>query len=216
MKTNTNATIHIGANDGQEAQGYFQKNIPVLWIEADPNVFLRLQKTIEAFDNQKALCALVTDKDDVEYDFLRDQNNCGQSSSIFDFHLHKKMFPKVIMGESLKLTGKTLPTILKENRIDIKDYKHINMDVEGAELLVLKGLGRDLYNFETITLEASDFEARKGQPFLKDIEEFMHWNSFVKTSQRKIHQADGVNVVNIEEGNYYEVSYKNNLCKTNF
>jgi len=208
--------IHIGANDGQEAKRYFNNNGHVLWIEADPNVFLRLEKTIKDFSNQKALCALVTDKDGVEYDFLRDQNNCGQSSSIFDFHLHKKMFPKVIMGESLKLTGKTLPTILKENYIDIKDYKHINMDVEGAELLVLKGLGSDLYNFETITLEASDFEARKGQPFLKDIEEFMHWNSFVKTSQRKIHQADGVNVVNIEEGNYYEVSYKNNLCKTNF
>jgi FkbM family methyltransferase len=203
-------TIHIGANDGQEAQGYFQKNIPVLWIEADPKVFLRLEKTIKDFSNQKALCALVTDKDDVEYDFLCDQNNCGQSSSIFDFHLHKKMFPKVIMGESLKLLGKTLPTILKENHIDIKDYKHINMDVEGAELLVLKGIGSELCNFETITLEASDFEARKGQPLLKDIEEFMHLNNFVKTNQRKIHHADGVNVIDIKEGSYYEVTYKKN------
>lgn len=205
-----NGIVHIGANDGQEAQGYFQKNISVLWIEADPNVFLRLEKTIKNFNNQKALCALVADKDDVEYNFLRDQNNCGQSSSIFDFHLHKKMFPNVVMGESIKLIGKTLPTILKENHINIEEYSIINMDVEGAELLVLKGAVNVLHHFDTITLEASDFESRIGQPMLYEIDSFMKLNGFNKYNQRKIHHPDNKNVFEISEGNYYEVTYKKN------
>lgn len=39
----------------------------------------------------------------------------------------------------------------------------------------------------------------------------MHLNNFVKVNQRKIHHADGVNVIDIEEGRYYEVTFKNNI-----
>jgi FkbM family methyltransferase len=200
--------IHIGANGGQEADAYYNSGNNVIWIEASPFVMPTLLNRIAKYENQKAIQALVTDKDGIEYDFLCDKNNAGQSSSLFDFHLHTKMFPKVVMGESIKLIGKTLPTILKENNINLEEYKHINMDVEGAELLVLKGTVDILNNFETIILEATDFESRVGQPFLKDIDEFMSSHNFVASNKRKIHHADGVNVVSIEEGNYYEVTYK--------
>jgi len=205
----SNGIIHIGANGGQESDMYYNGGNKVIWIEASPFVMPTLLDRIAKYENQKAIQALVTDKDGIEYDFLCDKNNAGQSSSLFDFHLHRKMFLKVVMGESIKLIGKTLPTILRENNINIEEYKHINMDVEGAELLVLKGAINILNNFERIILEASDFESRVGQPFLKDIEEFMSAHNFVKTEQRKIHHADGVNVVSIEEGSYYEVTYKN-------
>jgi FkbM family methyltransferase len=203
--------IHIGANHGQESDSYYNRygNPKVIFIEADPKVFLKLHENLSKYPNQIAIQALVADKDNVEWDFLCDKNNAGQSSSLFDFHLHKKMFPNVVMGESIKLIGKTLPTILKENNIDIKDYKHINMDVEGAELLVLKGIGSDLRNFETITLEASDFESRFGQPLLKEIDKYMFAAEFTKLNQRKIHHPDGKNVFEISDGSYYEVTYAN-------
>jgi FkbM family methyltransferase len=213
----SNGIIHVGANGGQESDLYYNRGNPkVIFIEASPFVMPHLINRISKYPNQIAIQALVTDKDGGEYDFLCDKNNAGQSSSLFDFHLHTKMFPKVVMGESVKLIGKTLPTLLKENNINLEEYKHINMDVEGAELLVLKGAVDILNNFETIILEASDFEARKGQPFLKDIEEFMSNHNFVNTNQFKIHGADGVNVVDIEEGNFYEVYYtRADLVKNN-
>jgi FkbM family methyltransferase len=203
-----NGIIHIGANDGQESGLYHRQGYSkVLFIEAYPKKIPALLNTISKYENQKCINALVTDEDDKECEFFYDSNNAGQSCSLFDFHLHKKMFPKVVMGGSIKLMGKTLPTILKENNINLEEYKHINMDVEGAELLVLKGASSILHNFETIILEASDFESRIGQPFLKDIDEFMTSHNFVASNKRKIHHADGVNVVSIEEGSYYEVTY---------
>jgi FkbM family methyltransferase len=204
----SNGIIHIGANGGQESDRYYNEgNRKVIFIEAHPGILPRLIDRISKYENQKAIQALVTDVDGKEYDFFYDNNNAGQSCSLFDFHLHKKMFPRVTMAGTIKLIGKTLPTILKENNINIEEYRHINMDVEGAELLVLKGASSILHNFETIILEASDFESRIGQPFLKDIDEFMSSHSFVASNKRKIHHADGVNVINIEEGNYYEVTY---------
>jgi FkbM family methyltransferase len=200
--------IHIGANGGQESDMYYrQGNRKVVFIEASPFVMPTLLNRISKYKNQIAIQALVIDKDGIECDFLCDKNNAGQSSSLFDFHLHKKMFPKVVMGECIKLIGKTLPTILKENNINLDEYKHINMDVEGAELLVLKGAVDILNNFETIILEVSDFESRNGQPLFKDIEDFMSLHNFIKLNQRKIHHADGINVIEIEEGSYYEVTY---------
>jgi FkbM family methyltransferase len=206
-----NGIIHIGANGGQESDMYYNNNNPkVIFIEASPFVMPTLLNRIEKYKNQIAIQALVTDKDGIEYDFLCDKNNAGQSSSLFDFHLHKKMFPNVIMGESIKLIGKTLPSILKENYINIEEYSIINMDVEGAELLVLKGAVDILHKFDTITLEASDFESRIGQPKLHEIDDFMTLNGFDKHKQRKIHHPDSKNVFEISEGNYYEVTYKKN------
>ena len=118
--------IHIGANEGQESDMYYNKGNPkVIFIEAHPGILPRLIDRISKYENQKAIQALVTDVDGKEYDFFYDKNNAGQSCSLFDFHLHKKMFPRVTMAGTIKLIGKTLPTILKENNIKFKFNKVI-------------------------------------------------------------------------------------------
>jgi FkbM family methyltransferase len=196
--------IHIGANHGQEAVGYYSRGCAVLWIEAHPEIFPELEQHIKEFENQKAIQALVVDRDGVEYRF-----HCGgQSSSIFDFNLHKKKFPKVKMTKTISIQGESLPTILAKNKIDIKNYETLVMDVEGAELLVLKGAVAILSNFKTIILEACDFESRYGQPLLSEIDDFMSKNHFIKSHQRKIFDPDGENVFKIDEGDYYEVCYE--------
>jgi putative component of toxin-antitoxin plasmid stabilization module len=73
--------IHVGANIGQECQTYAQNNLDVLWIEPIPDIFERLTKNIACYPKQKAVNALVTDKDGEEYAF-NISSNYGNSSSI--------------------------------------------------------------------------------------------------------------------------------------
>ena len=80
--------IHIGANGGQEADTYYNRGNNVIWIEASPFVMPTLLNRIAKYENQKAIQVLVIDRDGIECDFLCDKNNAGQSSSLFDFHLH--------------------------------------------------------------------------------------------------------------------------------
>src|SRR5262245_63919006 len=84
--------VHIGANTGQERDIYY--DLPVLWVEPLEEAFTALQKNIAGYPKQQAYRYLLTDKDGIEYDFGV-ANNGGQSSSIFDFHLHKEIWPQV-------------------------------------------------------------------------------------------------------------------------
>ncbi len=60
-------------------------------------------------------------------------------------------------------------------RIDL-----VHMDVQGAEMMVLKGAGRELDLISNIWLEVSNVSLYTGQPLQKDIEAFLNAKGFVK------------------------------------
>jgi FkbM family methyltransferase len=70
----------------------------------------------------------------------------------------------------------TLNTFLIENKINEVDFIH--MDVQGAEMKVLRGAKDYLAKIKTIWLEVSNVELYKEQPFRIDIECFMNENNF--------------------------------------
>jgi hypothetical protein len=109
--------IHVGANTGQERDLYGYYGLDVLWVEPLPDAFAALQRNLRGFASQTALQALVTDTDDMEYDF-HVADNGGQSSSIFDLGAHKEIWPRVTYTGSLRIRGVTLPTLLGREGID--------------------------------------------------------------------------------------------------
>ncbi len=52
------------------------------------------------------------------------------------------------------------------------------MDVQGAELMVLEGLGAVLDHVEAVWLEVERVELYKGQPLVDDVHEFLCKNGF--------------------------------------
>src|SRR5689334_3816241 len=130
--------IHVGANAGQERALYERQGLDVLWIEPIPEVFAALRANIAAFPRQRALQALVTDRDDHDYEF-HVANNAGESSSILELKQHKDVWPKVAFTASIKLRSVTLPTLLAREGVDITRYDALVMDTQGSELLVLQG-----------------------------------------------------------------------------
>src|SRR5262245_39160733 len=55
--------IHIGASWGQERDIYAAAGLPVIWIEAIPEMFEELQRNIEGYPDQRAFNYLLTDRD---------------------------------------------------------------------------------------------------------------------------------------------------------
>src|SRR5262245_3416467 len=129
--------IHVGASYGQERDLYADAGLPVVWIEADPNILEALQSNLVGrYANQKAIGCLVTDENDTEYVF-NISNNSGFSSSIFPLGLHKEVWPNVSYSRQITLKSKTLTAALQNE--DLTQYNTLILDVQGAELKVLQG-----------------------------------------------------------------------------
>jgi FkbM family methyltransferase len=151
--------IHAGANTGQERDIYAAHNLDVLWLEPIPQVFEVLSENIRDLPRQRAIQALVTDKDGETYDF-HVATNGGASSSILDLDLHRDIWPDVTYDHRLILQSHTLDTLLQVHSIDPAGYDALVMDTQGSELLVLKGSTRLLPRIKFIKTEAADFQGR--------------------------------------------------------
>jgi 2-O-methyltransferase len=193
--------VHVGANIGDERKLYRAHGLSVIWVEPIPEVFNRLSARIQGFKNQKALQALVTDVDDKEYRFYI-SNNYGASSSILKLKHHKDVWPNVNHTTSILLKSVTLATLFKREQIDASKYQALIMDVQGAELFVLRGSIPILNNFKFIKTEVSDFESYEGCCQLSDVNDFMIERGYKELSRNKFASRT-------EGGGYFDIVYKN-------
>ena len=192
--------IHVGANIGQERALYERRGLDVLWVEPIPGVFATLLKNLADYPRQRALQALVTNRDDHEYEF-HVANNAGESSSILELTQHKEVWPKVAFTESIRLRSVTLPTLLAREGVDIMRYDTLVMDTQGSELLVLEGAESLLPGFAYIKTEVPDFEAYEGCAQLADLAAFMAARGFGELVRNRFaSRAAG--------GHYYDVVYR--------
>ncbi|GEM_PF-414712 len=169
--------IHVGASYGQERDIYAAKGLPVIWIEAIPTVFDQLQVNIAGYPNQRALNYLITNADGLTYDF-HISNNDGFSSSIFELQEHKRVWPDVNYTGSIRLQSATLKTVIEQHGIDLKLYDTLILDVQGAELLALHGLGDLIDKFRFIRCEASEIPLYQRGCELKDLDGFFAERDF--------------------------------------
>ena len=192
--------IHVGANDGMERRQYAKHGLDVLWVEALPECFDRLEHNLRDYPKQTAVRALVTDKDGGEYQF-NVANNVG-SSSIFEFHRHREIWPHVHSQRKLPMTSVTLPTLMAGLGGGGVKYEALVMDTQGSELLVLRGAESILGQFSFIKTEVADFEAYRGCCQLADMEEFLAARRFRRLDSRCFAKGPGGE-------SYYDVTYVN-------
>jgi FkbM family methyltransferase len=183
--------IHIGANSGQERKIYAERGLPVIWIEAAPGVFRRLQRNIRRYPAQKAFHALITDTDDREYSFHISDNR-EESSSIFEFKRHRDLWPQVRFARTITLRSLTLPALLEREQIALAGYDALVLDTQGSELLILRGAEPILRWFRFIKVEAADFESYAGGCTLAEIDSFLSARNFQRTFLTPIAGKTGI------------------------
>lgn len=170
--------LHIGASHGQEAKDYLGSGVEkVVWVEAIPTVFEKLIQTISPYDNMIALNACIADADGYEVDFYV-SNNEAQSSSILKLGTHKTAHPEVHYTHTIKCITKRVDTLLKENQIDAANYNFLNIDLQGAELLALKSLGKEIDKIDYAYLEVNKEPLYVGCALIEDIDKFMAEKGF--------------------------------------
>ena len=116
-------------------------------------IFLDLQINISEYINQKAYNFLLYNKDDELLNFNISSNDSA-SSSIFQLG-KKSLETKIKTVETIKIKTKTFDKFVEENNIDIEEYNLWIVDIQGAELLAMKGAEKSLKKCKSILIEVS-------------------------------------------------------------
>ncbi|MEM8823341.1 MAG: FkbM family methyltransferase [Pseudomonadota bacterium] len=185
---NARGIVHIGAHKGQERYIYRKLGLDVLWIEGNPEIFPTLQQNLRRFPRQRPIQALLSETEGDEVVFHVSSND-GLSSSILDFSGHSTFYPDVSMAGQMRLRTKTFDSVISENGIDLTRYDAMTLDVQGAELIVLRGVGEHLRNFRWLTMETSDQETYAGGQTWGQLKAFLTPFGFREVS-RNIFEED--------------------------
>lgn len=170
--------IHVGAHEAQEANEYAIHALePVLWFEAVPSLVARASERLALFPRQKVYGGLLWSEPDQVKILNLSSNDLG-SSSVFDFHLHSASYPEVKMNESLTLKTTTLNIVIPEYSAISEDISFLVLDVQGAELEVLKGSTNILRDLDAIMVEVSIRELYKGAPVYLEVIEWLTGQGF--------------------------------------
>jgi len=162
--------LHVGANVGEEAPIYDELGIKkVLWIEGNEKIFKKLCDNVLRYEGHGTMCYLISDTE--EFVDFHISNNGSQSSSILELGTHKIAHPEVHYVEDVRMKTFRLDTIL--NNPDVHDYDFLNIDLQGAELKALRGMGDILHQFKWAYLEVNKQELYKGCALVEDIDMYM-------------------------------------------
>ena len=167
--------FHLGAHECEELTFYEKlglKNDDVIWVEANTS------KVVEAQQRgiPNVYDAVITDKDDEEIIF--NISNNGQSSSVLDFGTHSQEHPWVVYTKKVNKKSITIDTFFKRNNIDASKYNFWNFDIQGAELMALKGAVQSIKYAKAIYLEVNEKELYKNCGLITEIDTFLSKYNF--------------------------------------
>lgn len=167
---NIQGAFHIGAHECEELTFYSQLGLPaknVIWIEGMPH------KVNEAKNRgiPNVYNHVVTDKDNE--DIVLNISNNGQSSSVLDFGTHSVEHPGIVYVDSVKHKSITIDTFAEQNNIDMSKYDFWNFDIQGAELMALKGGVKSIQFAKVLYLEVNEKELYKNCGLIQDVDSFL-------------------------------------------
>jgi FkbM family methyltransferase len=163
-----NGVLHVGANVGEEAPVYLELGIKrQVWIEANPEIYLKLKQNIAGNPDAKALTFAAGDEEKMIT--LHKSNNGSQSSSILELGTHLQQHPEVHYVEDIAVPMMRLETYSPH----FEGCDFLNMDIQGAELLALKGLGDKIKNFKWAYLEVNRDYVYKNCPLVEEIDNYL-------------------------------------------
>jgi len=188
--SSSSGVLHIGGHRGSERYTYDWMGKEVIWIEANPIIFRELKSNLKEFKYQKCYQALLHSTKGKWLDFFLSSNDQA-SSSIYDFsktfknnHLFFKNIKRNIsMVHKIKLETQKLDDLILENNIDVKKFNHWVIDVQGAELDVLKGSINSLKLCKSIVVEISTEKFYENGSIFHDVKKLLNSLNFTNDKE---------------------------------
>lgn len=202
--------VHVGAHIGQEAARYQAWGArKVIWIEAAPDLFKRLEANLEKIRKEPpSLFARLTKSDPTEHIAVRAliaaedgvvhklnvYDNDGASNSIFLLSRENSKRYEFLQetGEVHDVPSRTLDSILSEIGVAPEEVDVLVVDVQGAELLCLQGASGLLQHVRWIQSEVSQRPVYSGGVLLRELDDWLKDKGFRRRSRVRKNHTDAI------------------------
>lgn len=169
-KIHPNGVLHLGANIGEESKFYYNAGVEnVIWVEGNGEIFEKLKNNVQDIPGTICIQACVSDR--YSETIFHVSNNGSQSSSLLELGHHSVIHPEVHYVKNVSVKTHRCDELLKDFFFEGDWF--LNIDLQGAELLALKGLGEMINKFKWAYLEVNKKETYKGCPLIEDIDDYL-------------------------------------------
>lgn len=181
--------IHVGGHHGEEADDYDAHRVRrVVWFEAEPDACAVLRQRVAGRPGHTCVEALVADQEGARRAFYRHRFRGGSKRGFcstlpwndalvaVDPVLSRLETFDVAIMETVTVAG-----ALGRLGLPPEDFQYLSVNVQGAELLVLRGLGDYLAHLQWIFWEAElDAESRRyeGAPVVAEVADWLRARGF--------------------------------------
>ena len=176
-------SIHLGAHRGEEIWSYKKNNINnLILIEANKKLINKLKIKKFVFNhffkmNISLENCIISHQNNISVK-LNITNN-SQSSSILNLKKHSELYPHINVIKEEIVASRTLDDLFS-NKYEIKKFNFLNMDIQGAELLALRGAKNILKNIDAIYTEINFQELYEGCALAQDLDTFLKKYDFTR------------------------------------
>lgn len=173
-RINPATILHVGAHRGEE--NYFYQKLGwgrsgVIWVEAQEDLCEDLRTRLDP-KLHTVINAVVWGTSNLKMD-LNVSNN-GESTSLLKFGTHSITYPDVVNVDSRTVLTTRLDEVIHKEF----SCEFINIDIQGAELEALKGMGDLLNRARWIYLEVNREDVYVGCPRVKDLDAYLSLRGF--------------------------------------
>lgn len=173
--------LHVGAHEAEElalyrAAGWLARG-GVIWVEAQPERARALEHRLGG-TNARVIEAVAWDVDGEALELKIASNS--QSTSVFEFGSHAASYPEIRFTDRLVVAGRRLDGLLTAD----DHFDFIALDVQGAELAVLRGLGDRLTDARWVYTECQQRGVYRGAPEVTALDAFLGERGFVRVATR--------------------------------
>jgi FkbM family methyltransferase len=168
INTDITGILHIGGHLAEELDLYQKIDVVnVIWIEANEERAEQIKNIVPS--DHIVVCAVVGDESGKIVKF--NEANNGQSSSIFELGTHAVEHPEVHYISSSEAEMQRIDDLA--DIYDFNDFNFVNLDIQGAELLALKGMGDLLDSVDFIYCEVNKNSLYDGCALIDEIDNYL-------------------------------------------
>ncbi len=180
--------LHVGGYHGHENEHYIDMGFKsCLFIEASAPTFEVLKKNLEGTGSYCENYAISDTNGTVELHVVDHE----MSSSLLSLKGHSTIYPWIKETHTVQVEAIRLDDLVAREPYRGMEFNFMNVDVQGAEMLVLGGAIQTLKKMDFLNLEVNFDELYEGAPHVRDLDHFLAALGFTRADTIMVHGTWG-------------------------